>query len=47
MELDRITPQQAAERWNITDRRVHALCANGQIEGAVYFVHFVEIVRGL
>lgn len=35
MELDWITPQQAAERWGITDRRVQALCANGQIKGAV------------
>ena len=35
MKLDWITPQQAAELWGITDRRVQALCANGQIEGAV------------
>lgn len=35
MELDWITPQQAAEQWGITDRRVQALCANGQVEGAV------------
>ena len=35
MELDWITPQQAAEQWGITDRRVQALCVNGQIEGAV------------
>ena len=35
MELNWITPQQAAEQWNITDRRVQALCAGGQIEGAV------------
>ena len=35
MQLDWITPQQAAELWQITDRRVQALCANGQIEGAV------------
>ena len=35
MELDWITPQQAAEKWGITDRRVQALCANGQVDGAV------------
>ena len=35
MELDWITPQQAAEQWNISDRRVQTLCANGQIKGAV------------
>jgi len=37
MELDWITPKQAAEKWDISDRRVQALCANGQIEGAVKF----------
>jgi len=35
MELDWITPKQAAEKWGISDRRVQALCANRQIEGAV------------
>jgi len=35
MELDWITPQQAAEQWGISDRRVQALCVNGQIDGAV------------
>jgi excisionase family DNA binding protein len=35
MELDWITPQQAAEKWGITDRRVQALCSNGKIDGAV------------
>ena len=35
MDLDWITPQQAAQLWNITDRRVQALCANGQITDAV------------
>ena len=29
-----ITVKQAAEKWNISDRRVRALCNNGQIEGA-------------
>ena len=35
MGLDWITPQQAAEKWGITDRRVQVLCLNGQIDGAV------------
>ena len=35
MELDWMTPQQAAEKWGITDRRIQALCANGQIDGAI------------
>jgi excisionase family DNA binding protein len=35
MELNWITPQQAAEKWSISDRRVQALCANGQVDGAV------------
>lgn len=29
-----ITTKQAAEKWGISDRRVRALCANGQIAGA-------------
>lgn len=35
MNFDWITAQEAAEKWGITDRRVQALCANGQIEGAL------------
>ena len=35
MELDWITPQQAAEQWGISDRRVQVLCIKGQIDGAV------------
>lgn len=35
MEFDWLTPQQAAERWGITERRVQALCANGQVEGVI------------
>ena len=35
MELNWITPQQAAILWGISDRRVQALCANEQIDGAV------------
>ena len=29
-----INVKQASEMWNISDRRVRALCANGQIDGA-------------
>ena len=35
MEIDWITPQQAAELWNVTERRVQALCQNGQIDNVV------------
>ena len=35
LDIDWITPQQAAEKWGISDRRVQALCANGQVDGAV------------
>ncbi|MCL1821156.1 MAG: DNA-binding protein [Oscillospiraceae bacterium] len=33
--MDWITPKQAAEKWSITERRVEALCANSQVEGAI------------
>ncbi|MDR1573761.1 MAG: helix-turn-helix domain-containing protein [Clostridiales Family XIII bacterium] len=32
MELEWITPQQAAGKWGISARRVEALCANNQID---------------
>ena len=35
MDLDWITPKEASDKWGIKVRRVQALCANGQIEGAV------------
>jgi hypothetical protein len=31
--MDYITPKQAADKWDITLRRVQVLCANGQIPG--------------
>jgi hypothetical protein len=33
--MEYITTQQAAEKWNISDRRVRTLCAAGKIYGAV------------
>lgn len=30
-----LSVQEAAKKWNISDRRVRALCENGQVEGAV------------
>ena len=33
MELEWITPQEAASIWGVSTRRVQALCINGQIEG--------------
>ena len=35
MELDWMTPQQAAEQWNISDRRIQELCAKGRISDAI------------
>jgi hypothetical protein len=35
MEFNWMTPQDAAEEWGITDRRVQALCANGQVKGVI------------
>jgi len=35
MEMDWITPQQASEKWGITDRQVQSLCSNGKISGAI------------
>ena len=35
MEIDWMTPNQTSERWGISGRRVQALCAGGQVEGAV------------
>ncbi|HCS72826.1 MAG TPA: cell filamentation protein Fic, partial [Clostridiales bacterium] len=29
-----MTAQQAAEKWNISDRRVRVLCKDGKIPGA-------------
>ena len=34
MIMEYMTPKQAGELWGITDRRVQALCVNGQIKGA-------------
>jgi hypothetical protein len=35
MNLEWITPEEAGNKWGIKTRRVQALCANGQIEGAI------------
>jgi len=35
MEFNWITPQDASEAWGISERRVQALCANGQVEGVI------------
>ena len=32
-----ITIKEAAEKWNITARRVQMMCANGQIDGVTKF----------
>lgn len=33
MELDWISAQEAADKWNITLRQVQSLCLHGKIEG--------------
>lgn len=33
--MDYLTAKQAAEKWNISPRRVQVLCEQGQIKGAV------------
>lgn len=33
MQLEWISPQQAAEKWGLTERHVQSLCANGKIKG--------------
>jgi hypothetical protein len=37
MELDWITPLQASEKWEITERQVQAMCKSGKIAGALRF----------
>jgi SAM-dependent methyltransferase len=36
IELEWITPEQAAEKWSITTRQVQALCKQGHITNAVH-----------
>lgn len=33
--MDYITAQEAAEKWEITRRRVQILCVEGRIQGAI------------
>ncbi|HXK72770.1 MAG TPA: cell filamentation protein Fic, partial [Clostridia bacterium] len=35
MESGYITAQQAADKWNISDRRVRVLCSEGKISGVI------------
>ena len=32
--MDYISAKETAEKWNITQRRVEVLCANGQVQGS-------------
>jgi len=34
MELNFMSPRQAAEKWGITARQIQSLCAQGKIDGA-------------
>jgi hypothetical protein len=33
--MDYITTKEAAEKWNISERRVQVLCRQGKIDGVV------------
>ena len=35
MELEWITPSQAAKQWEITERQAQSLCAQGKVNGAI------------
>lgn len=37
--LDYISVQQAADKWNISERRIQKLCEENRIDGAVRFGH--------
>jgi len=34
--MDYITAKEAAEKWNISQRRVQVLCEQGRIKGAMW-----------
>lgn len=35
MDFDWMTPQEAADKWGISERRVQALCVNGQVDSVI------------
>lgn len=35
--MDYMTAQEAADKWGISQRRVHKLCEDGRIEGVRWF----------
>lgn len=37
--LDTISVKEAAEKWQISERRIQKLCENGRIEGVKWFGH--------
>lgn len=40
--MEYMTAKEAAQKWNITVRRVQVLCSQGRIQGASYFFcHFI------
>jgi hypothetical protein len=46
MELDWITPSQAAKQWEITERQVQSLCAQGKVNGAIRVSRIWLIPKG-
>ncbi|MCM1235260.1 MAG: helix-turn-helix domain-containing protein [Ruminococcus flavefaciens] len=35
--MDYMTVKEAAEKWNLSTRRIQTLCTNGQVPGAMKF----------
>lgn len=35
--MDYMTAQEAADKWGVSQRRVHKLCEDGRIEGVRWF----------
>jgi len=46
LDFEWITPQQAAEQWGLTSRRVQELCIKGKIIGAVRLSRVWLIPKG-
>lgn len=43
--LDAISVKEAAEKWQISERRIQKLCENGRIEGVKRFGAFLDDPR--
>lgn len=43
--MEYMTAREAAQKWNITVRRVQVLCSQGRIQGAMLFGNIWEIPK--